>query len=42
MLDCWSFCHGRRSLAETVERIETNNALAKTIADRARRAFAVA
>lgn len=40
MLDCWSFCHGRRSLAETLERIETNAGLAKQIAGQARQAFA--
>ncbi len=42
MLDCWSFCHGRRSLVETVERIETTAGVAKQIADQARRAFATA
>ena len=40
MLDCWSFCHGRRSLAETVERIDENRELANKIAAQARRAFA--
>jgi Ser/Thr protein kinase RdoA (MazF antagonist)/predicted esterase len=42
MLDCWSFCHGRRSLAETVERIDTSRELANKIAVQARRAFAAA
>lgn len=40
MLDCWSFCHGRRSLAETVERRDANSALANRIAAKAREAFA--
>ncbi len=40
MLDCWSFCHGRRSLAATVERIDETRELANKIAARARRAFA--
>jgi len=40
MLDCWSFCHGRRSLAETVERMDANLELANRIAGRARQAFA--
>jgi pimeloyl-ACP methyl ester carboxylesterase len=40
MLDCWSFCHGRRSLAETVERIDENRELANKIAAQARQAFA--
>jgi aminoglycoside phosphotransferase (APT) family kinase protein len=42
MLDCWSFCHGRRSLAETVERMDANRELANRIAAQARRAFAAA
>jgi len=42
MLDCWSFCHGRRSLAETVERIDANLEMANRIAARARQAFAAA
>jgi Ser/Thr protein kinase RdoA (MazF antagonist) len=42
MLDCWSFCHGRRSLAETTERIDANRELASRIAARARQAFAAA
>jgi len=42
MLDCWSYCHGRRSLAETVERIDANVELANRIAAQARRAFAAA
>jgi Ser/Thr protein kinase RdoA (MazF antagonist) len=42
MLDCWSFCHGRRSLAETVERIDARRELANRIAARARQAFAAA
>jgi len=42
MLDCWSFCHGRRSLAETVERMDANHELANRIAARARQAFAAA
>jgi aminoglycoside phosphotransferase (APT) family kinase protein len=42
MLDCWSFCHGRRSLAETVERMDANSMLANRIAARARQAFAAA
>lgn len=40
MLDCWSFCHGRRPLAETVERIDETRELANKIAAQARRAFA--
>ena len=42
MLDCWSFCHGHRSLAETVERIDENRERANKIAAQARRAFAAA
>jgi len=42
MLDCWSFCHGRCSLAETVDRIDENRELANRIAAQARRAFAAA
>jgi len=42
MIDCWSFCHDRRSLAETVESVEENRALASKIAAQARRAFAAA
>ena len=42
MLDCWSFCHGRRSLAETVERMNANLELANRIAARARQAFVAA
>jgi Ser/Thr protein kinase RdoA (MazF antagonist) len=41
-LDCWSFCHGRRSLAETVERMDANRALANRIAARTREAFTAA
>ncbi|MGH2856347.1 MAG: phosphotransferase enzyme family protein [Solirubrobacteraceae bacterium] len=40
MLDCWSFCHGRRSLAETVERMDASIELAHRIAAQARQAFA--
>lgn len=40
MLDCWSFCHGRRPLAETVERLDETHELANKIAAQARRAFA--
>lgn len=40
MLDCWSFCHGRRPLSVTVERIDETRALANKIAAQARRAFA--
>jgi Ser/Thr protein kinase RdoA (MazF antagonist) len=40
MLDCWSFCHGRRPLAVTVERIDETRELAHKIAAQARRAFA--
>jgi len=42
MLECWSFCHGRRSLAETVERMDANRELANRIAAQARQAFAAA
>lgn len=40
MIDCWSFCRGRRSLAETVERLDENRERATKIAAQARRAFA--
>lgn len=40
MLDCWAFGCGRRSLAETVVRIEENRERANKIAAQARRAFA--
>lgn len=40
MLDCWAFCHGRRSLVETVERVDETRELANRIAAQARRAFA--
>ena len=39
MIDCWSFCHGRLSLAETVEQMDANSDLAKKIAVQARQAF---
>lgn len=39
MLDCWSFCHGRLSLGEAVERLDANRELAGGIAARAREAF---
>jgi len=39
MLDCWSFCRGRRSLAETVERVDENREIATRVAARAGRAF---
>jgi aminoglycoside phosphotransferase (APT) family kinase protein len=42
MLDCWSFCHGRLSLDDAVERLDSNRQLAQTIAARARAAFAAA
>ena len=42
MLDCWSFCHGRLSLTQTVERMDGSGQLARTIADQARRALATA
>jgi aminoglycoside phosphotransferase (APT) family kinase protein len=40
MLDCWAFCHGRRPLAETVERIDETCELANKIGAQARGAFA--
>jgi Ser/Thr protein kinase RdoA (MazF antagonist) len=40
MLDCWAFCHGRRPLDATMERLEADRELVIGIADRARRAFA--
>ncbi len=40
MLDCWAFCCGRRSLAETVARVEENRERASKIAAQARWAFA--
>jgi thiamine kinase-like enzyme len=40
MLECWAFCHGRRELADAVERVSSANELAEVIAAQARRAFA--
>jgi len=40
MLDCWSFCHGRLSLAQIIERLDADRELAKKIAAQARQAFA--
>lgn len=40
MLDCWSFCHGRLSLTQIVERMDADRELAKKIAAQARQAFA--
>jgi Ser/Thr protein kinase RdoA (MazF antagonist) len=42
MLACWAFCHGRLSLAETIERVNANRELANRIAAHARQAFAAA
>jgi Ser/Thr protein kinase RdoA (MazF antagonist)/predicted esterase len=39
MLDCWSFCHGRRSLSETVERMDADRRSAERIAQLARQSF---
>ena len=39
MLECWSFCAGRRNLADAIQRIGHANKLAEEIADHARRAF---
>jgi Ser/Thr protein kinase RdoA (MazF antagonist) len=40
MLECWSFCAGRRQLDDALARIETANQLAPRIAEQARRALA--
>ena len=40
MLECWSFCHRRRPLADAVAGVSETAALAERIADRARQAFA--
>jgi len=40
MLDCWSFCHRRLSLAQAVERLDANARLARQIAAWARDALA--
>lgn len=42
MLDCWAFCHGRLSLAATVERMDANSELASRIAAQARLEFTAA
>ncbi|MBV8999106.1 MAG: phosphotransferase [Solirubrobacterales bacterium] len=42
MIECWSFCHGRRSLADTVQRMDANLELANKIAAQARQAFTAA
>lgn len=39
MLECWSYCHGRRELATAVESVTRAGELADTIAVRAREAF---
>jgi len=39
MLECWSFCHGRRALVDAVVRVTEAGELAQTIAEHARRAF---
>lgn len=41
MLECWSFCAGRRELGDALERVSDANVVAARIADHARRAFAV-
>lgn len=40
MLECWSVCRGRRTLADAVARVEDANRLAERIAVDARQAFA--
>lgn len=42
MLDCWSLCHGRLSLADVVERMDANSELARGIAARARQTLTAA
>jgi hypothetical protein len=42
MLDCWSFCHGRLSLGDAAERLDSTRQLGQTIAAHARKAFAAA